>query len=51
MPLTPATPSIDDLAGLSVARISFGSFPWRHTMAGLVQDFHDQIMRHPASGA
>ena len=39
---SPAAPSIDALAGLGVARISFGPFPWWAAMAGLGQAFRDQ---------
>lgn len=38
---SPAAPSVSDLAGLGVARISYGPFPWRDAMEGLAQGFRN----------
>lgn len=40
---SPSAPSITDLAGLNVARVSFGPFPWRDTMAFLTQAATKQL--------
>ncbi|RNF35151.1 isocitrate lyase/PEP mutase family protein [Paracoccus methylarcula] len=40
---SPAAPSIAELAGLRVARISFGPFPWRDAMASLTQAASEQL--------
>ncbi|MBU3028569.1 isocitrate lyase/PEP mutase family protein [Paracoccus marinaquae] len=40
---SPAAPSIADLAGLQVARISFGPFPWRAAMAALEAAAAEQV--------
>lgn len=36
---SPSAPDIQTLAGLGVARISWGPFPWRAAMAGLAERF------------
>lgn len=41
---SPAAPAIPDLAALGVARVSFGPFPWRDTMAALAGAYHDQVV-------
>lgn len=44
---SPAAPTLDQLAALGVARISFGPFPWLDAMAGLAQACRDQVASAP----
>ncbi|AUH33733.1 isocitrate lyase/PEP mutase family protein [Paracoccus tegillarcae] len=39
----PAGPDIATLAGLGVARISYGPFPWRDAMAGVASAYSDLV--------
>lgn len=40
---SPAAPDIATLAGLGVARISYGPFPWRDAMAALARAYGDLV--------
>ena len=47
---SPAAPDIAALAGLGVARISFGPFPWRAAMAGLAEAFRAEVSPSDPTG-